>query len=334
MKTYSAEYLHWLRHHVPRTREDYLEITRHAGPFPPAFPRTIYLEIGAECNLNCTFCSKASRRKFLREMDMATLCRVVEECATQGVYALYTHDFNEPLLHTEKLLPVIRHAKALGIPIVAVTTNITPLSERVMAALIDVGLDTLHLSFEGADPALYEEERGVRYQVIAARIRSAAAVRRRSNKRNARGQLMPWLAITMVRTTETEEQCARFLTQWQEIVDDIEIRPALEYLDRTQFKGALVPKYRVPCRYMGDRLIITADGTVTACSVDVDAELALGNVMDGDTLTRIWQSERYRNLWALHQWERWGELPEPCKSCKSYDFTATARSQHLQQTVR
>jgi radical SAM protein with 4Fe4S-binding SPASM domain len=334
VKHYGAARIHWLRHHVPRTREEYLEVAAHANVMPVDFPRTVYLEVGAACNLDCTFCSKPSRRPFTREMDAATLDRVVDECAANGVYALYLHLFNEPLLHMEKLLPVIVRAKRREIPVVAVTTNVTPLTEPVTHQLIDAGLDTLHLSFEGADPERYRASRGVRAAVIEDRITRAVAVRRARGVRNARGQLLPWLAITLVRTAETDDEIAAFLARWQDVVDDIEIRPVLGFLGRTALGMAVAPVERIPCRYLGDRIVVAADGTVTACSVDVDAALDLGNVMDGDTLRAIWHGKGYRDLWALHAWQRWEELPEPCRSCDSWDFTATARSRHLQETVR
>lgn len=334
MKTYSSEKIHWIKHHHPQDRDEYLTITSAANVMPPDFPRTVYLEVGARCNLNCTFCSKPTRRKFEREMDMDTIQRVIRECADNGTYYLTFHDFNEPLLHTAKLIPAIVYAKACGIPIVATTTNITPLTDRVMRQLISAGLDSLHLSFEGADPELYERVRGVRYNVIASRILHASQVRKQVDARDKLGRLRPWLAISMVRTVETDEQCTAFMERWKGIVDDIEVRPALEFLGRTNFAHAYVPSARIPCRYMGDRIIITADGTVTACSVDVDAALNLGNVLDGDTIRTIWHSDAYRDLWAKHQWEKWDDLPEPCKSCGSWDFTATQRSEHLQQTMR
>jgi radical SAM protein with 4Fe4S-binding SPASM domain len=334
MKTYAAERIHWLKNHVPRTREEYLEITAHANALPVDFPRTVYLEVGAECNLDCAFCSKPSRRRFEREMDAATLGRVVDECAERGVYALYLHLFNEPLLHLDRLLPVIRHAKDRRLPIVAVTTNATPLTEPVMHALIEARLDTLHLSFEGANPALYRALRGARAEVVEARIERALAVRRARGVRDARGQLLPWMAITAVRTSETDDEVRAFLARWNGVVDDVEIRPVLGFLGRTALGMAVRPDRRIPCRYLGDRLVVAADGTVTGCSVDVDAALDLGNVMDGQTLGAIWHGARYRALWALHAWQRWDELPEPCRSCDSWDFTATARSRHLKETVR
>ena len=334
MKTYSADRLYWLKHHIPVTREEYLDITAHANVLPPAFPRTVYIEIGASCNLNCTFCSKPSRRAFLSEMTQETIHRVITECGTHGTYGLYFHLFNEPLLHCHKLLPAITHAKTVGIPIVAVTTNITPLTKHRMGQLIVAGLDTIHLSFEGANKTTYEQSRGVSYAVIRRRIFEALEVRAKIGKTNDAGRLMPWMAISMVHTTESQDEIDAFLTEWKGHVDDIEVRPALGFLGRTQAGIAIQPVHRVPCRYMGDRLIIAADGTVTGCSVDVDAALNLGNVSEGDTLTSIWQSQRYRELWALHQWERWEDLPEPCRSCDSWDFTATQRSQHLHQTLR
>ena len=79
MKTYSAERLHWLKYHRPTNREDYLDIATHANVIPVDFPRTVYLEIGAACNLDCTFCSKPTRRPFVREMDTDTIRRVIDE---------------------------------------------------------------------------------------------------------------------------------------------------------------------------------------------------------------------------------------------------------------
>ena len=334
MKNYDADRIHWIKNHVPTNRDDYLEIARHANVMPVDFPRTVYLEVGQDCNLNCSFCSKPTRKKFTREMDAETLARVVDECAENGVYGLYLHLFNEPLLHVEKLIPVIRRAKEGGIPIVAVTTNGTPLTEKIMNDLIESGLDTLHFSFEGANAELYQQVRGAKASVIERRIEMALRIREEQGRRNDRDQPVPWIAITSVRTDETDEEVAEFLTKWKGTVDDIEIRPALGFLGRTVFRDWEQPEKRVACRYLGDRIIIAADGSVIGCSVDVDAELCFGNVIDGQTIREIWHSDDYREIWSLHQWQAWDKLPEPCKSCDSWDFTATKRSQFSQETAR
>lgn len=334
MKSYDAEKIHWIKNHVPRTRDDYLEIARHANVMPVDFPRTVYLEVGADCNLDCSFCSKPTRKKFSREMDAETLARVVDECAENGVYGLYLHLFNEPLLHKEKLLPVIRRAKQGGIPIVAVTTNGTPLTEKLMHELVEAGLDTLHFSFEGANADLYRQVRGAKAEVVERRIEMALRIREEHGIRNDRDQLVPWIAITSVRTDETDEEIDAFLARWKGVVDDIEIRPALGFLGRTRFNDYGQPEKRVACRYLGDRIVVAADGSVIGCSVDVDAELSFGNVIDGQTIREIWHSDYYREIWSLHQWQAWDKLPEPCKSCDSWDFTATKRSRFSQETAR
>lgn len=336
MKEFSAEKIHWIKHHIPQNREEYLEITKYSGSCPVAFPRTVYVEVGARCNLNCIFCSKPTRRKFDREMDQETIFRVIEECKNNGVYGLYLHLFNEPLAHLKKLLPVISKAKEAEIPIVAVTTNGTLLSKKVMVSLIEAGLDTLHFSYEGSDPEIYKEMRGGKTAVLDKIIRESVIVRSGYGKKKQNGQLIPWIAITHMRTKESDAQINSFIEKWRHVVDDIEIRPVLGFLGRTRLEKQyqLIPEMRIPCRYLGDRLIVAADGTVTGCSVDVDAELNLGNVMDGDTLQSIWNSKKYRDLWALHQWERWDELPPPCNKCESWDFLSTGRSTHLKKTMR
>ena len=334
MKNYDAEKIHWIKNHVPRNRDDYLEIARHGNVMPVDFPRTVYLEVGADCNLDCSFCSKPTRKKFTREMDAETLARVVDECAENGVYGLYLHLFNEPLLHLDRLLPVISRAKQGGIPIVAVTTNGTPLTEKIMNELIEAGLDTLHFSFEGANADLYRQVRGAKASVIESRIETALRVRGEHGIRNDRDQLVPWIAITSVRTDETDDEIDAFLDRWKGIVDDIEIRPALGFLGRTRFQDFIQPEKRAACRYLGDRIIIAADGNVQGCSVDVDGELSFGNVIDGQTIREIWHSDYYREIWSLHQWQAWEKLPEPCRSCDSWDFTATKRSRFSQETAR
>jgi len=317
MKNLSSEKIHWLKNHVPASHAEYMEISAAANTMPGRFPKMLYLEVGWECNLDCTFCSKPSRRKPSRLMELADYERVLVECSESGLYYLNLHFFNEPLLHLDMLMPVIRRAKALGIPMVAVTTNATPLTRDVMVGLRDAGLDALHVSFEGADAKVYERVRGVKSRTVAARVTAAAAVPKR-----------PYMTICLMRTTETDEQIVAFGEIWSRVVDKVEIRPVLEFLGRIQEpEHAVIPDHRIPCRYLGDRLAILSDGTFTGCSVDVDGDLRLGNVLDGDTVSGVWNSEGYRWLWSMHAFQEWEGLPEPCRSCKSWDFTATDRSE-------
>jgi MoaA/NifB/PqqE/SkfB family radical SAM enzyme len=118
----------------------------------------IYVEPTNACNLNCVTCMRNVWEEPVGRMDAATFDRVLA-----GVRALpeppilFFGGLGEPFTHPD-LLDMIREAKRQELTVEAITNGIL-LDERRARALIDLGLDTLWVSIDGASPECYADVR-------------------------------------------------------------------------------------------------------------------------------------------------------------------------------
>lgn len=121
-------------------------------------PAKLVLNLTYRCNNRCAFCAVGNRAP--RDGDPAHQRRVLEAHRARGV-TLVDFDGGEPTLHPE-LLPLVRHAVALGYERIAVTTNGRRCSyARFAASLARSGATTLLVSLHGPDAATHESLVGV-----------------------------------------------------------------------------------------------------------------------------------------------------------------------------
>lgn len=193
-----------------------------------------------------------------------------------------------------------------------------------MRQWIEAGLGSLVISFDGCSPEKYREIRGIDYYQVLNNIKMARRVRDEMNRGG------PWLAVTLVRTDETDEQLQKFNDEMLKIVDAVDIRSILLFNYRTKssakYENSAKEWYverdsekRIPCRQIGSKLIVTSQGEVTACCTDIDAELSLGNVRE-KSLKQMWQSDEFARLYMVHRQQRWNDLPRICRDCKDWDW--------------
>lgn len=128
-------------------------------------PKSVKIELTANCNYKCTFCVK-SLMPDNSQMDRAFYSRVIRELRAAGVEELGVFYIGESF--TCKWLPdAIREAKEVGFPYVFLTTNGSAATPERVKACMEAGLDSLKFSvnFTGADqfrqiaqvnPKLYE----------------------------------------------------------------------------------------------------------------------------------------------------------------------------------
>jgi radical SAM protein with 4Fe4S-binding SPASM domain len=316
----------WELLNVPAVgRADYLARFEAGYNFGPgAFPPQVFVELTSYCNLKCTFCHYPDMQRPHEHMDRALARRVIDECAAAGVWYLTFQFYGEPLLCPDLIAEMTRYAKDRGVPVVATTSNMTLMTEPIMRQWIEAGLDTLNVSFDGSTPEKYREIRGRDYHQVLERIRLARRVR------DEAGRGRPFISMTLVRTDETDAQLQRFHDEMSAIVDALDIRSMMLFnyraKDTAKYEQSVQGWYvlrdftkRIPCRQIGSKLIVTAQGDVTVCCTDIDAELSLGNVRQ-TSLRTMWQSDAFARLYMVHRQQRWGELPAICRDCKDWDW--------------
>jgi radical SAM protein with 4Fe4S-binding SPASM domain len=158
----------------------------------PQLPREIQVEVTGACNLSCRMCLVRYRPKLGRAegaMDLETFRRLVDELP--GLEVLTLQGLGEPLLAPD-LIDMVRHASARGIR-VGFNTNGSLLTRERAEALVDAGLDWLHVSLDGATAATHEGIRdGVDFASVVANVRGLTKVMR------ARGAERPSVCIVTV----------------------------------------------------------------------------------------------------------------------------------------
>ncbi len=118
----------------------------------------IYVEPTTACNLQCRTCIRNVWDEPLGRMDGETFGRILEGIqALPERPAVFFGGLGEPLLHPE-FLDMVREAKRLDAPVEAITNGLL-LDDARIEALIDVALDTLWVSIDGATRDCYADVR-------------------------------------------------------------------------------------------------------------------------------------------------------------------------------
>lgn len=107
-------------------------------------PKSVKIEITANCNYHCSFCVK-SLRADNGSMDRKLYTRLLHEMYDAGVEELGVFYIGESF--TAKWLPdAIREAKTVGFPYVFLTTNGAVATPSRVKACMEAGLDSLKFS--------------------------------------------------------------------------------------------------------------------------------------------------------------------------------------------
>jgi radical SAM protein with 4Fe4S-binding SPASM domain len=123
-------------------------------------PHFVQIEPVGQCNLRCRMCPIQFRTDGAPGMPRAYMnfevfCRLLDQFP--GMTELQLQGLGEPLLHPD-FFAMVRYAVRRGI-IVSTNTNLTVMSERGAEECVTSGLQTMHVSLDGASPEAYESIR-------------------------------------------------------------------------------------------------------------------------------------------------------------------------------
>lgn len=120
--------------------------------------KRVYVEVTNKCNLNCSICMRNVWDVEYGHMSNEALERIlsgVVDCPQKP--ELFFGGYGEPLSHP-KVLEMIAQAKEWGHRVSLITNGIL-LTEEVSRKLIDLNLDMLWVSLDGASPECYADVR-------------------------------------------------------------------------------------------------------------------------------------------------------------------------------
>ena len=125
----------------------------------PRLPRELQVEVTGACNLRCRMCLVSYRPalgKTSGSMDLDTFKALVEEVPDLEVVTM--QGLGEPLLAPD-FFPMLEYLADRGIRM-GFNTNGTLLTRERAERLVELGVEWLHVSLDGATAATYEDIRG------------------------------------------------------------------------------------------------------------------------------------------------------------------------------
>lgn len=280
-----------------------------------SLPRYIDVELTNCCNFKCCFCPTGTKsmQRVKGFMSDAVIEALINNIEKYNIPAVRFIRWGEPTMHP-RYIETIEKIKNIGAA-VHMNTNGSLLDETQIKKLIDIGLDSIKFSFQGADEGTYNEMReGGDYNRLLEIVRLMYQLRG--------DNLYPYIQITTTLTGETIEQINNFkydigdycdyynigYTKLNHLnVDDMKIdEEEKEKIRQLQQHEKIHHVHMEVCPEAFDKLSINWNGDVTLCCGDYDGYLVIGNILDMD-IKQLFNSNaanQYRDIIVEKQYER------------------------------
>ncbi|MBU0536740.1 MAG: radical SAM protein [Nanoarchaeota archaeon] len=271
-------------------------------------PYSVMIETNNLCNLRCSMCSTKNSKRKKGFMDMGIYTHIIEQCAKYGVKHIALHTVGEPLIHP-KIIDMVKFAKSKGL-FVLISTNGQLMNAKLSKQLVDSGLDMIRFSLEGYTKNVYEKIRiGGSFDKLVSNIKQFRKIRGEQKK--------PLMEINSVLIKEDMKYAKNFYRFWRPLVDRLLF--SIE-TNQASYSPHIIPdslkKYFVnqnPCFLLWSMIAFTWDGKATACCIDFENRLMVGDIKK-NTLSEIWNNKTYKRYRQLHMQGRFYDMPL-CGAC-------------------
>jgi MoaA/NifB/PqqE/SkfB family radical SAM enzyme len=137
----------------------------------------LYVEPTTVCNLSCRTCMRNNWHEPLDHMPLNLYRELLDQArAMPDLRLLSLGGIGEPLAHPH-LLDMVAQAKSQGLAVELVTNGLL-LEPGLARALIEMGLDLLWVSIDGATPESYDDVRGAGLQKVLGQLEELQRLQR------------------------------------------------------------------------------------------------------------------------------------------------------------
>ncbi len=262
------------------------------------------------CNFRCTFCPQGELKRKQRPMDFDLAQKILRDFADFGQrHSIRCHLLGEPLLYP-RFFDFVEAAHDVGQKILLVT-NGSRFPEENIEAIFRTKLDELLISLNTPEEATYNEQRGTsmsfeKYmhgisRMVEEVVRRDGAPRtivnvlydeRRSNEPDEIQRMNvianQWVNVVRRVSGQREYQIEEVRHFDPSLKTEIQLWEGLSlaFQPYHSWGEGQSPELHF-CKYPWTQIAILVDGQVTACCVDAEGEINLGNLRD-NTIEEIW----------------------------------------------
>ena len=271
-----------------------------------AYPITLIIENTGKCNLKCPMCPRELGYYPPEDFDFGLFQQIIDEIS-QRTELVFPWGGGEPLMNPD-IFRMVRYCKDADIYTV-VSTNATLLDRRRSQELLESGLDSLIIAFDGTTLETYEKYRkGADFEKVRANILSFLEM-----KKVQRPDL--FVVLQMVRLPENQHQIRDFQRMWSiDGVDEVRIKedeiviPEVALEERVHHTRRRHPCYQL---WQGPAMV-NYKGEFFPCCHTWQTE-PIGNVRDSSVYD-LWNSERMERMREAHLKGDLTDYPE-CQDC-------------------
>ena len=246
------------------------------------FPRHVFIETTANCNLSCEYCP---REKIREDMDFELFTRIVDECNEHGPRSFSLHLFGEPLLYPHILQAIEYIKKKDKRHTILLTTNGTVLN-KFAGRLLELGVDRIIWSY-----------RKNNFDVNTIKILKKIGLIR-----------------LLIEETPKEE-----FEKWSKF-PRVEVKHLHNYggqIDTTKWGLDSKNDFRYPCYHLWLAPAIRWNGDITICCNDPNGREVIANY-NMSTIASMWSGDNLSNIRRSHMSGQYKGLCVGCNSYKAY----------------
>ena len=276
-------------------------------------PRSVKIEISPRCNYRCGFCALRTREVQPKwDMDFKLFKRITREMRDAGVEEIGMFYLGESFMNPRLLVDCIDYCKrVLGFPYIFLTSNASMAFPDAVEACMASGLDSLKWSVNAADDYQFEQIMGVSKRLFHRaldNIKTAWELRAECGYKTglyassiqydgAQQQKMKQLLTERVLPYVDQHywlplySMGAFATRREE---ELGYRPTAGNQGRI---GAL--RNPLPCWSAFTEGHVTADGKLSACCFDANANWTMGDLTN-QSFMDAWNSPAFVALRTAH----------------------------------
>ncbi len=263
------------------------------------FPAVVRLETTNACNAKCIICPHRDMQRPVATMDDALYRRLIDQCAEAHCREVHLHNFGEPMMD-RRIEDRIAYAKQKGIRRVKIFCNGSLLGAERGKRLIEVGLDEIKVSLDGATSEEFERIRTpLKFDAVVQNVIELVKLRNAARSK---------MRIRVACCSTTDKQST--MKMLEKTVDDF----SFGKLHNWGGQDVIAKRTRKPCSRLWRTFTVLANGDVSLCCLDYDGQHILGHMDSQRTIGDVWRDRPYQDVRRAHREANQSAIPL-CANC-------------------
>lgn len=257
-------------------------------------------------------------------IDPNVVMKVVEELSRVDDSLLVLGGFGDPLRHPD-FISILRQIHSLrsrdsksGLYGLCVRTTGVDLTDEIIKAMIDCGVDVLNITLDAWTPETYGQLQSPNNPTDANLEAMKQRIDNVTQLREQKKSVTPILVPEFTKCRENVTEMDDFYDGWLRKTGAVTISGYTHYAGQCEDRRVInmAPPTREGCRRIRSRCVVLADGRVTMCDQDFNGLHSVGNLNE-QSLQQIWQGDLFEDIRIAHR-ENQFKVNPLCAACDEW----------------